>query len=331
MEKAIIFGAGITGKEAYQALKSRYDILFFVDNDVSKHGMRMDDDRIVKSPAVLEDFRRIKLIIASVFWKEILMQLEEYELSDILVYSMELTPASLSTKKELDLRTIDLGVFFSSCNNLECKELTFIPGGSGVLDYMFIREIAKLINCKVYLEIGTYIGESINILTDICEKLYSITAEPGSKYSAKNFCLALNMPDYSDRLAGNKKVEHFYCDSKVFDFSRIRDKIDLYFIDGDHSYAGVYSDTKKVFESRVKDSVVIWHDVKSAKGYTQQVVQAIKDALGDEFENVHVTNNNLCGIYLPERLRGRFALFGGGYSKDLPLYVYDTKLTIHVK
>ena len=53
------------------------------------------------------------------------------------------------------------------------------------------------------------------------------------------------MPNYSGRLAYSDKIKHFYVNSQTFDFETINDEIDLYFIDGDHSYEGVYNDTKK--------------------------------------------------------------------------------------
>ncbi|MBR1421469.1 MAG: class I SAM-dependent methyltransferase [Selenomonadaceae bacterium] len=175
-------------------------------------------------------------------------------------------------------------------------------GGSGVFDYALLYSLARKFNCKKYLEIGTYIGVSINILTDICDELHSITAEPGAPYSMKNWCKARNIPDYSERLTYSPKIVHHYGDSKTFNFNSIPQNIDLYFIDGDHSFNGVYCDTINVFKHRKPKSIVVWHDFK---GGNREVAWAVKSALSpEEWKNVFCFDMNICGIYLePEYQR----------------------------
>ena len=177
--------------------------------------------------------------------------------------------------------------------------MTFTQAGSQVLDYIFLKSITEKYHWKTYLEIVTYIGESINILTDCCEKLYSIIAPIGTPYSMAAWCRHYNISDYSERLAYSDKIIHYYTDSKLFDFTQIKDKVDLYFIDADYSYDGVYEDTKNVFSTKKDDAIVIWHDFrKIGFQYNEEVIRAVKDVLGEKFKNVYVTDHNLCGIYL---------------------------------
>lgn len=77
------------------------------------------------------------------------------------------------------------------------------------------------------MEIGTYVGESINILTDCCEKLYSVTAPVDGPFSMRTWCRNNKLPDYSERLTYNEKIIHYFCDSKQFDFSKHGDMVDL--------------------------------------------------------------------------------------------------------
>jgi len=334
MEKIIIWGAGNSGQCAYNYLKNRYEVLFFVDTGKANNNSFIEsiDGKKVYAPDILRDYKKTKVVVASIFYREILNQLEVYGVEEIEVFNTELKQKLPNRViKELDSRTIDLGEFFSKRKELSCRDLTFIAGGSGVLDYLFLREVARLIDCKVYLEIGTYIGESINILTDICDVLYSITAPLDSEYSGRCWCKTYNMPDYSERLTNNKKIQHFYCDSKTFDFNIIEQKADLYFIDGDHSYEGVYSDTKKVFETRDENSIVIWHDFKMALEYRTSVVKAVRDVLGSDFENVYVTDNNICGIYIPEYLKECFKIYEKKYEENRRLYTYDTALSLNIR
>ncbi len=229
----------------------------------------------------------------------------------------------------LERRTIDLGEFLSKSSPILCKELTYLTGSSRILDYAFLMAVAKVFECKTYLEIGTYIGESINILTNQCDRLISVTAKPGSKYSMRDWCRKSDVPDYSERLAYSSKIEHNYTDSKLFDFESVGDSVDLYFIDGDHSYEGVKADTSNVFKYRRKDSIVVWHDAKSSfTEFNYDVIMGIYDALGDaEFQNVFITNNNICGIYIPEKYKALFNIKALKYGVE-ELYVYDTELKV---
>lgn len=331
MEKIIIYGAGNTGKSAYYYFKSRneYECLFFVDNDKNKQG-ELFEGLEIKSPDILKELKGIKVIIASIFWREILQEVEKIPGVYAAVYSPEIeNQMAHVTKAELDNRTINLGRFLKQHGDITCKELVFIPGGSQVLDYAFLKALAEKYNCKRYLEIGTYIGESINILSDDCEKLYSITVPgEGHPFSADSWCRDLGLPNYSERLAYSDKISHYYTDSKLFDFSTIEKKIDLYFIDGDHSYLGVYTDTKNIFKTRAEDSIVVWHDFR--KGgflYVHETISAVKDALGEQFKNVYVTNGNYCGVYLPDKYIKDFELCGGvKYERNADLYTYDVIL-----
>ena len=58
------------------------------------------------------------------------------------------------------------------------------------------------------------------------------------------------------------------------------------------------------------------------------VVKAVSDVLGNEFENVYVTDNNMCGIYIPNhRIKEfNFMLCERKYIENAPLYTYDVVL-----
>lgn len=242
------------------------------------------------------------------------------------------TKKSIMINNELDLRTIDLGEWFLSVSNeISLKELTFMLGGSGVLDYMFLKSLALKFNLKKYLEIGTYIGESINIMTDICEELISVTAEPRSEYSMMSYLKGCNLPDYSERLTYNEKITHVYGDSKKVNYEKYKD-VDLFFIDGDHTYDGVYVDTRNIFENRKEDSIVVWHDFKVGRNeYNPVATRAVYDALGDDFQNVYVTDNNICAVYIPKKYRECFKLTRLKYETNRKLVTYSASYKIGIR
>ena len=326
MEQVIIYGAGNTARFAYDFLSQSYDILCFIDGKNSEKWGTVICGKEVCSPEMLDKHRNTTVVIASIYADEIINEIKKYHLSRVYKYNCNLTPCYAEEISDLKTkRTINLGAFFHSHNGkATCKELTFMPGGSGVLDYMFIKKVAELFHCKEYLEIGTYIGESINILTDCCDRLYSITAPLDSEFSMSSFCKWNGVTDYSGRLAKNPKITQYYADSKTFDYSQLSREIDLFFIDGDHSYDGVYSDTKNIFSIKKPNAIVIWHDAKTSHGvFNSEVIHAVRDALGDDFKNFYVTDRNMCAIYLPEELKSGFSLLVGANHTDEPLFTYD--------
>lgn len=194
-----------------------------------------------------------------------------------------------------------------------------------MLDYALLYSLARKYNCKRYLEIGTYIGTSINILTDLCDELHSLTFEPSQSVGTINRLKKFNIPYYGDRLAYSPKIVHHYGDSKVFDFNSIPQNIDLYFIDGDHSFNGVYCDTINVFKHRKPDSIVVWHDFKSDR---HEVAWAVKTVLSPEdWKNVFCFDMNICGIYLPPELQSDFTFRKLQYTEEpQELWCYDVTL-----
>ncbi|MCL5958581.1 MAG: class I SAM-dependent methyltransferase, partial [Chloroflexi bacterium] len=56
------------------------------------------------------------------------------------------------------------------------------------------------------------------------------------------------------------KVKQLYGDSAQFDFGPYRESVDLFFVDGAHSYEYVRSDTAKALSCTRKDGVILWHD-----------------------------------------------------------------------
>lgn len=226
-------------------------------------------------------------------------------------------------------RTISLGKFFEENNiggGYTLKDMTFIPGGSLVLDYLLLKEIMAKYSLRNYLEIGTYIGESISCMEDVSKKRISITLPPDVPEMLNHFD-TINTGNFANRLVKGDVIQYF-ADSRKFDFAKVKDRIDLYFIDGDHSYDGVYSDTKKVFAHKKKDSFVVWHDFKlSDMTIRREVVQAVVDAVGlKQFKNIYCCDNNMCGIYVPDKYLKDFEELCH-YDANI-LYTYDLKLEV---
>jgi hypothetical protein len=74
------------------------------------------------------------------------------------------------------------------------------------------------------------------------------------------------------------KIHCLYGDSASFDFSPYSDRIDLFFIDGAHSYEYVRSDTLNAIKCCHPGSVIVWHDFGRAglNGVSKWLVELSK-------------------------------------------------------
>lgn len=72
----IIFGAGLAGELALEALPQNYKVLCFVDNDKSKHGQRLKDISIL-SPEIMLTQAFDLVLVASMYYEEITLQLHK--------------------------------------------------------------------------------------------------------------------------------------------------------------------------------------------------------------------------------------------------------------
>ena len=335
----IIYGAGTYGRYAYWEYVDKEEILFFVDRNKSI-GEVQGLPLAVEGPEILEQYPGVPIVIAVCHNQGIRESLEKYGERKFIEYKplpginmqdyvvakqMRMNNILL---QELDKRAVNLGAFIG--DEIFLPELSFIHGGSGVLDYAFIATILKRFHCRTYMEIGSYIGASLNVAAEYCEKCYSLTAAEDSPYHMHECCRNWNIPDFSNRLVYKDNIKQFSCiDSKTFDFSMLPGDVDCYFIDGDHSYEGVWQDTKNIFAHRKTDSIVIWHDLKYT-GYVTAL--AIKQAIGKEFANVYAVDNNICAVYIPEKYKEMLPVHAWEYTEEKqPLYVYDTKLVVKVR
>lgn len=336
MQDIIIYGATYDTKNTLYLLGDNENILFYVDRDPQKIG-RLFNGREVKTPEILNDYKGLPVYITCRrSYIEVYDYLQGIGIKDIRFLGDEIwrrnVKATLIFRELNTSRCINLGKLLSNtyCGEMLLEEIPYIYGGSGIMDYAFLKSLCKKYNISGYCEIGSYIGTSINIMSKICEKVYSITAAPGGEYSMASWCRDKNMPDYSERQAGGDNIIHYYEDSKYFDYKSIADNIDLYFIDADHSYNGVYCDTHNVFRTRKENSFVVWHDFMQIEA-DYEVVVAIRDALGDEFKNVYCVDNNMCAIYIPSAHKNDFPLTEKKYipyDENPKLFVYDTKIQI---
>lgn len=179
----------------------------------------------------------------------------------------------------------------------------FLDGSSSPLDLVLLKGLVRKFGVKDYFEIGTWRGESAANVAPL----------------VKN-CFTLNLPDESMQKMGLDEdyirlhrffsknipnVTHLQADSLTFDFGSLDKKFDVVFIDGDHHYPSVKSDTEKVF-GILKDekSMVVWHDyAANPEKIRWSVLCGILDGWPPGYhKNLYHVSNTLCAVFLPDKL-----------------------------
>ncbi len=138
---------------------------------------------------------------------------------------------------------------------------------SGGSDLVSLCLITRLVRPKRIFEIGTYRGyTALQFAANAPDaEIFTLDLPQGS-----NTVLPITVMDETlssiekgETLKGRKdtaKIHRLLGDSATFDFSPYAKKIDLFFIDGAHTYEYVRNDTLKGLECCHPGSVIVWHD-----------------------------------------------------------------------
>lgn len=207
------------------------------------------------------------------------------------------------------LPTIDMLDLFPNLSE-SIDTYSFLSGTSLITDFILLKSLARKYEKCSYLEIGSWRGESIaniNDVTDDCTSLSLSSEEMRGLNFGDDFIKVHGI--YSNSIKSIKRFEH---NSLTFDFSKLNQKYDLIFVDGDHSYEGVKSDTKNVYNLRKNEkSVIVWHDYGfDSETVRHSTLKAILDGIPrDKHKNLYHVSNTMCAVYI----------------EDLDLPVFQTK------
>lgn len=130
-----------------------------------------------------------------------------------------------------------------------------------------LREIKQTYN---YLEIGSYLGGSIqpHLLDDKCAKIYSIDKRPetqpderGVDYTYLNNSTTRMLELLAEISAESlNKIITIDGDTRELSTDQIENKIDLCFIDGEHTDEAVFADFKFCLDVLDQNGAIIFHD-----------------------------------------------------------------------
>ena len=198
------------------------------------------------------------------------------------------------------LKTIKITDFAPEINET-VNPFSFLEGGSTPMDLALLRILAKrFVDCD-YFEIGTWRGESVANVATIAKQCTSLNlpnTEMLNMGASKNYIDSHRF--YSTKL---NNVTHLEGNSLTYDFSSLNKKFDLIFIDGDHHFESVKSDTQNAFQLlKNEKSIIVWHDYgNDPTDVRWDVLNGIIAGTPNEKRNnlFHVSNT-LCAVYINE-------------------------------
>lgn len=175
----------------------------------------------------------------------------------------------------------------------------FLGGGSMPTDLALIRALLRKYPTENYLEIGTWRGESVANAAPFVRNAYTVNLPDNTirtLHNGEEYVRVLRQ--FSEKLPN---VTHIQADSTSFDFKSLGVKFGLVFIDGDHSYNSVRTDTSHILDVLEPGGIIVWHDyTRHFDEIRWSVLNGILDGLPAEMHSgLYGISHSLCAIYLP--------------------------------
>lgn len=124
------------------------------------------------------------------------------------------------------------------------------------VNLLYVVAIAMYLKSKNIFEFGTWLGRTTYHLTFASDDTLVTTLDLPPEKSAASTYLG-HFFKGSDR---EHRIKQILCDSMELNTLPFQKKMDLIFIDGNHSFEGVANDTKKAFEMLAPRGVIVWDD-----------------------------------------------------------------------
>ncbi|GAA4038370.1 hypothetical protein GCM10022409_24800 [Hymenobacter glaciei] len=192
---------------------------------------------------------------------------------------------------------------FLSPDDTTVRPFAFREGGSLPTDLLLLRALARRVPGCRYLEIGTWRGESAANVAEVAAEVFTLNL-------SNDEIRALGLPERYIALHGFfskplPNVRHLHGNSASYDFAALGGPFDVIFIDGDHRYEAVRTDTTRVFKHLVgPNTAVVWHDASRQPGEPRwEVLAGLLDGLPASASGQLVqVENTLCALYSPTPL-----------------------------
>ena len=182
-------------------------------------------------------------------------------------------------------------------------------GTSSTAQLKYFSDFIKNKNYKKYLEIGYHMGHSVNTILYSNSTINATTIDLfPHKYS--DLCIEFTKTRFTDRV-------NFIKGSSFHILPTIKEKFDVIFIDGDHSYHGVKTDLSNCLNLCHEDTIIIMDDLVPFHSWGIDVCRVWNEFIDEQ-------------RIIPLDVIGEFGNGGTAkaYSSDNPLFALDSKNTI---
>lgn len=202
------------------------------------------------------------------------------------------------------LQSIDIMNFIQDKSH-SVSNFTYLNGSSHITDIILLKSLASRFESCDYLEMGSWRGESIVNVAEVANKCISVSlSEQEMRDRNYNMSQVEVRNLFSKNIKNITNIEH---DTLTFDFSPFYNSFDLVFIDADHQYNAILSDTINAFKLlKNENSIIVWHDY--AIGFEKvnwQVLAGILDGCPskEHRKNIYHVSNTLCAIYINDEVK----------------------------
>lgn len=183
------------------------------------------------------------------------------------------------------------------------RPFAFREGGSLPTDLLLLRALVRrVLGGGRYFEIGTWRGESAANVAEVAASVHTLNLSAGEMRQLGLSERYIELHGFFSRPLPN--VTHLHGNSATFDLAGLG-PFDVVFIDGDHRYDAVRTDTRRVFEHLVGPrTVVVWHDASCQPGLPRWEVLAgvLAGMPAAAAGTLAQVENTLCALYSPEPL-----------------------------
>jgi hypothetical protein len=142
-------------------------------------------------------------------------------------------------------------------------------------DMEVMLRLLKATNSKTIFEFGTWANKTTKILSYYIEEIYTLDIDKESTdvstLSEGQIGELLNHNDIGNCCKDKNNVKQFYGDSGVVEVMKdvrnyIGKQVDSCFVDANHSYKYVLTDTLQALAIVKPNGLIIWHDIKDEEG-----------------------------------------------------------------
>ena len=201
---------------------------------------------------------------------------------------------------EQGLPAIDISELFPGFTQT-VSPYAFLDGSCTPLDLALLRGLAEKYAVVNYLEIGTWRGESVANVAPLVKHAVSVNLSDEEMRAMGRGGDYIRLHRFlSDGLTN---VRHVQANSLNFDFGSLGIRFDMVFIDGDHHYEMVRSDTGKVYEVlQQEQGIIVWHDyARNPEQVRWSVLAGILEGMPQQLHrHLYHISNTLCAVYLPQ-------------------------------